>query len=88
MNSSKRDPHAARKAEEAQMKRKAQDLKDAGKATAHEAVKEGEQTYDAAKVGPHPYSGISSHDWRTLLTGGLIYLADGQRQAGTSSSGS
>lgn len=44
------DPHAQRKKDEEAMKRKAQELKDAGKATAHDAVKEGQQNYDAFKV--------------------------------------
>ena len=38
------------KEEEERMKRKAQELKEAGKATAHDAVREGQQGYENFKV--------------------------------------
>ena len=44
------DPHAQVKEEEERMKRKAQELKEAGKATAHDAVREGQQGYENFKV--------------------------------------
>jgi hypothetical protein len=44
------DPHAQRKADEARAKQKAAELRDAGVATAHDAVKEGEKAYDDTKV--------------------------------------
>lgn len=46
------DPHARRQQDEERMRQKAQELKDAGKTTAHDAVREGQQGYDAAKVRP------------------------------------
>lgn len=44
------DAHAKRKAEEEKMKAKAQEAVDAGKQTAHHAVKEGQQQFDQFKV--------------------------------------
>lgn len=46
------DAHAKRKQDEEKIKQKAQELKDAGKATAHDVVREGEQGYDSHKVRP------------------------------------
>ncbi|KAI0693018.1 hypothetical protein BC835DRAFT_1276707 [Cytidiella melzeri] len=43
-------PHDQRKADEARAKQKAGELKDAGIATAHDAVKEGEKAYDDTKA--------------------------------------
>ncbi|KAI0743874.1 hypothetical protein C8Q80DRAFT_1122235 [Daedaleopsis nitida] len=44
------DPHAQRKADEERVKQKAAELRDAGKATAHDAVREGQTKYDDTKV--------------------------------------
>ncbi|KAF7793759.1 hypothetical protein EIP86_004879 [Pleurotus ostreatoroseus] len=43
------DAHQARQQDEARFKQKAQEAKEAGKATAHDAVREGQQGYDQAK---------------------------------------
>lgn len=44
-------PHDQRKADEERAKQKAAELRDAGVATAHDAVKEGERAYEDTKVG-------------------------------------
>ena len=44
------DAHAKRKEDEERIKKKAQELKEAGKQTAHDAVKEGHQDYHDYKV--------------------------------------
>lgn len=44
------DAHDQRVADQKRIQQKAQELKDAGKATAHDAVREGEQHYDATRV--------------------------------------
>ncbi|CAL1708045.1 unnamed protein product [Somion occarium] len=49
MQGSKVDQHAQRKADEEQIKQKAQELKEAGKVTAQDAAKQAEQSYDAYK---------------------------------------
>lgn len=43
--------HNARKRHEEELKRKSQEAIDAGKQTAHSAVREGEKGYEDAKVG-------------------------------------
>ncbi|CAL1708044.1 unnamed protein product [Somion occarium] len=50
MQGSKVDQHAQRKADEEQIKQKAQELKEAGKVTAQDAAKQAEQSYDAYKA--------------------------------------
>ncbi len=47
------DPHAQRIADQERVKQKANELREAGKATAHDAVREGEQKYDQTKVRSH-----------------------------------
>jgi hypothetical protein len=47
------DPHQARLKDQAEMERKAKEAKEAGKATAHDAVREGEANYEATKVRVH-----------------------------------
>ncbi|KAI0329210.1 hypothetical protein GY45DRAFT_1417943 [Cubamyces sp. BRFM 1775] len=44
------DPHAQRVADQERLKQKAEELRDAGKATAHDAVREGEHKYEQTKV--------------------------------------
>ena len=44
------DAHAERLKDEERLKKKARELKEAGKTTAHDAVREGQQGYDEAKV--------------------------------------
>ncbi|KAH9941035.1 hypothetical protein B0H21DRAFT_558960 [Amylocystis lapponica] len=44
------DPHARRKADEAQMRQKVNELADAGKRTAHSTVREGEKGYQDIKA--------------------------------------
>ncbi|KAI0695958.1 hypothetical protein C8T65DRAFT_39046 [Cerioporus squamosus] len=44
------DPHAQRKADEERLKQKAAELREAGKATAHDAVREGQYKYDETKA--------------------------------------
>ena len=44
-----------RKADEERAKARAQELRDAGKATAHDAVREGQERYDETKVRPSPW---------------------------------
>ncbi|KAH9858405.1 hypothetical protein C2E23DRAFT_767702 [Lenzites betulinus] len=44
------DPHAQRLADQERLKKKAEELRDAGKATAHDAVREGEKKYDETKA--------------------------------------
>ena len=46
------DPHAQRKADEERVKQKASELRDAGKATAHDAVREGQAKFEDTKVCP------------------------------------
>lgn len=52
-------PHDQRKADEERAKQKAAELRDAGIATAHDAVKEGEKAYEDTKVSL-VFRGISS----------------------------
>ncbi|KAI0633301.1 hypothetical protein C8Q77DRAFT_1157531 [Trametes polyzona] len=44
------DPHAQRVADQERLKQKAEELREAGKATAHDAAREGEQKYEQAKA--------------------------------------
>ena len=48
------DPHAQRKADEERVKQKASELREAGKATAHDAMREGQAKYDETKVRRDP----------------------------------
>ncbi|KAI8992871.1 hypothetical protein BD414DRAFT_482521 [Trametes punicea] len=50
MRQSQPDPHAQRVADQERVKQKAEELRDAGKATAHDAVREGESKYEQTKV--------------------------------------
>ncbi|RDX50083.1 hypothetical protein OH76DRAFT_1437902 [Lentinus brumalis] len=50
LTSREADPHAQRKADEERVKQKATELRDAGKATAHDAVREGQAKYDETKA--------------------------------------
>ena len=52
LQQAKPDPHAQRVADQERLKQKADELRDAGKATAHDAVREGEQKYEETKVRP------------------------------------
>ena len=47
------NPFTARQRDQAEFERKARELKEAGKATAHDAVREGEANYEATKVRVH-----------------------------------
>ena len=49
------DVHEKRKADEERVKARAQELRDAGKATAHDAVREGQERYDETKVRSSPW---------------------------------
>lgn len=51
------DPHAQRKEDEERLKKKAQELKEAGKQTAHDAVREGQNEYQSYKVCAVMWSG-------------------------------
>lgn len=44
------DPHAKRVQDQAELEKKAKETKEAGKTTAHDAVREGEASYEATKV--------------------------------------
>ena len=48
--SSSVDPHEQRKADEERLKQKADELREAGKATAHDAAREGQAKYEETKV--------------------------------------
>ncbi|KAI0769635.1 hypothetical protein BD413DRAFT_555774 [Trametes elegans] len=50
LQSGQEDPHAKRVEDQERLKQKAEELRDAGKATAHDAVREGEQKYDQTKA--------------------------------------
>lgn len=52
MNMDGEDAHAQRKRQEEEFKRKGQEAIDAGKQTAHSALKEGQQGYEDARVRP------------------------------------
>lgn len=57
------DPHAQRIADQERLKQKADQLREAGKATAHDAVREGEQKYDQTKVrSRHRHEEVRSRD--------------------------
>lgn len=61
--SQSQDPHAQRIADQERVKQKADQLREAGKATAHDAVREGEQKYDQTKVClRHPHEQARSGD--------------------------
>lgn len=51
--SSEFSPHEKRKHDEERAKQKAGELRDAGKATAHDTLKEGEAAYEDTKVSTH-----------------------------------
>ncbi|EKM54180.1 uncharacterized protein PHACADRAFT_257843 [Phanerochaete carnosa HHB-10118-sp] len=46
----KEDPHAKRLEDQAALEKKAQEMKEAGKATAHDAARESKENYEATKV--------------------------------------
>lgn len=50
MTQQSEDPHEQRKRDEEKMKDKANELSEAGKSTAHAALKEGEKKYEDFKV--------------------------------------
>ena len=69
--SNQEDPHAQRKADEERLKEKAAELREAGKATAHDAVREGQQMYEETKVR----ASVLSSSCRALHTSVLMRLS-------------
>ncbi|KAI0645475.1 hypothetical protein C8Q79DRAFT_910788 [Trametes meyenii] len=50
LNGDQTDPHAQRVADQERLKQKAEELRDAGKATAHDAIREGEHKYEQTRA--------------------------------------